>query len=158
MWILDVIVLFIMLLGVCLSFIPGMPSTSLIFICASIHQYYLDAPDWYIIAVLGILAGIAFWYDYAATMQEVKKRKASKKSMIGAVLGAIVGTFMLPIIGTLIGTFLGAVVGEIFSRLNPSHLFNVGFGAMAGATKGMFITIRCAIAMFFVYFVYLVFV
>lgn len=87
------------------------------------------------LAVLGVLAVLAYVADFAAGSLGASRYGASRRAAIGAALGAVVGIFLGPI-GILLGPFAGAVLGELLADKGLREAGRAGFGATLGMLVG----------------------
>src|SRR5690606_12523169 len=67
------------------------------------------------LAVLGVLAVLAYVADFVAGSLGASRYGASRRAVVGAAIGAVVGIFFGPI-GLLLGPFAGAMLGELSAR------------------------------------------
>ncbi len=67
------------------------------------------------LAVIAVLAVLAWATDYVAALLGAKKVGASRWALIGAALGTVIGVFM-GLVGVLFMPFVGAVAGELYAR------------------------------------------
>lgn len=87
------------------------------------------------LAVLGVLAVLAYIADFAASSFGASRYGASRRAVVGAAIGAVVGLFFGPI-GILLGPFAGAVLGELLAQKSLRDAGRAGFGATLGMIIG----------------------
>jgi uncharacterized protein YqgC (DUF456 family) len=67
------------------------------------------------LAVIGVLAVIAWVLDYVAGLLGAKKAGASRWALLGAAVGTVLGIFM-GLVGVLFMPLVGAAVGEYWAQ------------------------------------------
>jgi uncharacterized protein YqgC (DUF456 family) len=87
------------------------------------------------IAVLTILAILAYGIDFIAGALGAKHFGAGRQAVIGAAAGAVIGIFF-GIIGIIVGPFIGAVVGELSVHNNLRAAGRAGVGTWLGMLIG----------------------
>jgi uncharacterized protein YqgC (DUF456 family) len=83
------------------------------------------------LAVLGVLALMAWAIDFFASYATAKRAGASKYALWGILIGAVIGVFA-GVAGLLIGPVLGAIVGELLAHRDPQRATTVGLAAGLG--------------------------
>lgn len=83
------------------------------------------------LAVIGVLAILAFVADFVASLLGARRVGASPQALAGATVGALVGLF-LGIPGMIIGPFIGAVGGELLAHGRLAQASKVGLGTWVG--------------------------
>ena len=133
-WIATVLLIVV---GVAGTVLPALPGTILV-LAGIILGAWLDdftRVKWWIVAIISVLAVVAWAADYFATILGAKKVGASKWALIGAALGTIVGIFM-GLIGVLFMPFVGAVIGELIAQKNAKQAAKVGLATWLGLLIG----------------------
>ncbi len=104
------------------------------------------------LVLLGVIAGVTYLVDFAASAWGAKKYGASRRAVVGAVMGAVIGIFFgLP--GILFGPFFGAVVGQLAEEGNLEKASRVGFGTWIGLLVATAIKLAAAFTMIGVFLV-----
>ena len=133
-WIVAVILIVV---GVAGTVLPALPGTILVLagivLGAWLDDFRRVAP--WVVAIISVLAVIAWATDYFATILGAKKVGASKWALIGAALGTIVGIFM-GLIGVLFMPFVGAVIGELIAQKTAKQAAIVGLATWLGLLVG----------------------
>lgn len=143
-----VLTLFVMLVGLVGTLVPGIPGTPVIFAAAVGHRLWFGdrGPALWVILTLGILMAVSLAVDFWATTVGAKKLGASHRGMIGAVLGGMVGIFFPPV-GLVLGPFLGAMLFEALGGRDWREAGRAGVGAALGFLAGTVGRIACGVAM-----------
>ena len=131
-----VAVVLLMVVGVAGTVLPALPGTILV-LAGIVLGAWLDdftrVKPW-VVAIVNVLALIAWATDYLATILGAKKAGASKWALIGAALGTTTGIFM-GLIGVLF-PFVGAALGEFIAQRNTRQAAKVGFATWLGLLVG----------------------
>lgn len=131
--------------GLLLPALPGPPLVFLGLVAAAWAEDFRYVGFW-MLAVLAVLALVAYFVDFAATAFGAKRFGATPRAALGAALGTLVGLFFgLP--GILLGPFAGAVLGELSSMRPIGEAGRAGFGATLGIALGAAIKIALAFVM-----------
>lgn len=102
------------------------------------------------VAVIAVLATIAWGLDFAAGLLGARHFGASRSALVGAGLGAVVGLFFgLP--GFLLGPFAGAALGELIARRDLLQAGRAGFGAWLGLLFGSVAKLALCLSMLLVF-------
>lgn len=123
--------------GVAGTVLPALPGT--LFVLAGIVLgAWLDdfnrVKPW-VVAIIAVLAVVAWVSDYVATVMGAKKAGASTLALVGAALGTVVGIFM-GLIGVLFMPFVGAVIGELIAQKDAKRAARVGLATWLGLLVG----------------------
>ena len=123
--------------GIAGTVLPALPGT--LFVLAGILLgAWLDdfnrVKPW-VLAIIAVLAVIAWVSDYVATVMGAKKAGASTLALVGAALGTVVGIFM-GLIGVLFMPFVGAVIGELIAQRDAKRAARVGLATWLGLLVG----------------------
>lgn len=88
------------------------------------------------VAIVAILAVMAWILDYAAGMLGAQKAGASRQALVGAAIGTVVGLFM-GFVGVLFMPLVGAAAGEYLARRDQQHALRVGVATWLGILAGL---------------------
>ena len=88
------------------------------------------------LAILGVLAVLAFLFDFVAGALGARRYGASRWGILGATVGAIVGLFLGPF-GLILGCVIGAVAGELLRGADLGGGVRSGLGALVGLLAGL---------------------
>jgi uncharacterized protein YqgC (DUF456 family) len=123
------------IVGLVLPVLPGTPLLLAGLVLAAWAENFAYV-GWGWLALLGAIAFLGYFIDFAAGAFGAKRFGASRAGIIGAALGAFGGLFFgLP--GVLLGPFLGAVAGEVLvARKQPEAAGRAGVGAVLGLAFG----------------------
>lgn len=134
-----------MLLGIVGAVVPGLPGVPLIFLSALVYAYlngFVEVGGW-IIALLGLFAGLALAADYVATSYGARRFGASWAGTLGGAIGGLVGTVagMLffgvgAFFGLILGTIGGVFLGEYLRRRNQTSPASEGEVVEEGSYRG----------------------
>lgn len=145
LWILAVLLVLAGLAGIVFPALPGPVLVFAgLFVAAWIDGF--AKVGWFPITVLGVLTGLTFLADLAATGRGAKKAGASRQAVIGAAIGTLVGIFF-GIIGVFIGPFIGAAGGELLAKRDLVGAGKVGYGTLVGLVLGAVMKIALALGM-----------
>lgn len=146
----DVILIFLVFVGVVGAFVPAMPGTGFVFLGALIHGLMTDFEPLTVkvLLLLGVMALAAWAGQYVITALGSKKFGSTKYGVVGAFVGLMAG-LLLPIPGgVFLGSFLGAFLGEIiFAMKDMQEALKAGFGALVGLLFSLFFEFFVALAM-----------
>jgi uncharacterized protein len=134
-WILSAL---LMLAGLAGTVLPALPGTALV-LGGIVLGAWIDGftrVGVAVIAIVSILAAIAWMLDYAAGMLGARKAGASRQALIGAAIGTVVGLFA-GFIGVLFLPLVGAAIGEYLARKDEVHAVKVGVATWLGIMAGM---------------------
>ena len=95
--------------------------------------------DWVVLAVLGVLAALAWASDLLMTTMVSRKVGVSWKAIGGAVACGLAGGVLLseiPVIGTLFGAIIGAVAGMWFIEYLDKRNARAAFAAVRAYVGG----------------------
>jgi hypothetical protein len=145
LWILAAGFIVTGLAGLVLPVVPGAPLIFLGLVAAAWAEQFVYVGGW-TLAVLGFLAALAYFVDFAAGAFGARHFGASPRAMVGAALGTLAGLFF-GLFGVIIGPFAGAVVGELTERPDLRVAGKAGLGATLGLLFGVAAKIALAFAM-----------
>ena len=82
--------------GIVGTVLPALPGTILVLAGIVLAAWIDDFTriKWWVVAIVSVLALLAWATDYVATIMGAKKAGASKLAIVGAALGTIAGIFM----------------------------------------------------------------
>lgn len=136
-WLWFALAALLVLLGIVGLLVPALPGTPLLLaglVLAAWAEGFAYV-GWGWLALLGAIAFLGYFIDFAAGAFGAKRFGASKAGMTGALVGGLLGLFFgLP--GVLLGPFVGAVAGELLARRGTQAAGRAGFGAALGLALG----------------------
>ncbi|MES2784606.1 MAG: DUF456 family protein [Pseudomonadota bacterium] len=118
--------------------LPALPGTLFIFAGILLGAWIDDFTrvGWAPLALIALLALLAWVMDYVAAMLGAKRAGASRLAIAGAVAGTVVGIFM-GLVGVLFMPLVGAALGEFIARRQHGQALRVGFATWLGLLAGM---------------------
>lgn len=133
-WIATILLIVVGLAG---TILPALPGTILVLSGIVLGAWLNDFTrvKWWVVAIIAVLAVVAWVTDYLATVMGAKKAGASTLAIVGAALGTIAGIFM-GLIGVLFMPFVGAVIGELIAQKNAKQAVKVGLATWLGLLIG----------------------
>lgn len=123
--------------GLAGTVIPSLPGVPLVFVGLFLAAWAsgFDPVGPMTLAVLGLLAAVAWLLDFLAAALGAKRLGASQRAFWGATFGAMAGMFFgLP--GIVLGPFVGAVVAELSAGRKLDEAGRAGYGAWIGVVLG----------------------
>lgn len=145
LWVLAVVLIVVGVAGVVL---PALPGVMLVFagilLAAWIDGFTLISV--WTVAVLGVLAAIAFVIDYVASTVAARRAGASKEGLIGAALGTVLGIFT-GFIGLIFMPLLGAAIGEFVARRDALRAGQIGVATWLGLLVATVLKLAIAFTM-----------
>ena len=123
----------LVVIGLAGTVLPVIPGTLLVFggLFLAAWAEGFQRVGWVGLAIIGVLALLAWGADLLGTVLGAKRVGASPLALAGAAIGAVVGIF-LGIPGILLGPFIGAVAGEYLARGRLRQAGKVGVGTWIG--------------------------
>jgi hypothetical protein len=118
--------------------LPALPGTLLVF-AGIVLGAWIDnftRVGWIALAVIGVLAILAWAMDYVAAMLGAQRAGASRQAIVGAALGTVAGIFM-GLVGVLFMPLVGAAAGEYLARRHHGQALRVGIATWLGLLAGM---------------------
>jgi hypothetical protein len=103
-----------------------------------------------VVAIVSVLAVIAWLLDYAAGMLGASRAGASRQALVGAALGTVAGLF-LGFIGVLFMPLMGAAIGQFVADRDRRRAVKVGLATWLGMMAGMVAKVVIAFMMVGVY-------
>ena len=98
------------------------------------------------LAVVTVLAVLAWGLDYVAGLMGAKKAGASKLALLGAAAGTVVGLFM-GLVGVLFMPLAGAAAGEYLAQKDQARAVKVGIATWVGIMVGLIAKVVLAFIM-----------
>ena len=117
----------LLLLGLAGSVIPVLPGPFLIWLGALLWAWgdKFERVGWPTLAILLLLAVLAWASDLFLNLVIGRRAGASWKSILGAIVGGILGGLLLsglfPFLGTILGALAGAVAGAYLVELRDKR-------------------------------------
>jgi uncharacterized protein YqgC (DUF456 family) len=144
--------------GIAGTVLPALPGT--LFVLAGIVlAAWIDdftRVGWLPLAVVAVLAVLAWVLDYVAGLLGARKAGASRQAIVGAAVGTVVGLFM-GFLGVLFMPLVGAAVGEYLARRDERKSLHVGLATWLGIMAGMVAKVVIAFMMIGVFVAALLF-
>lgn len=154
LWVLSAALIALGLLGTVLPMLPG---TLLVWggivLGAWIDDFSRVSAT--TVAVISVLAVLAWVLDYVAGLLGAQKAGASKQALIGAAVGTVLGLFM-GLVGVIFMPLVGAAVGEYLARKDEARAMKVGLATWIGMMLGLIAKVVIAFVMVGVFVVALV--
>lgn len=150
-WILSTALIVVGLAGIIL---PALPGTAFVLAGIVLGAWIDDFTrvGWFTVAVVAVLAVIAWAMDYVAAVMGAKRVGASKQALVGAAIGTVAGIFM-GIVGVLVFPLVGAAIGEFLARRDHGRAVHVGVATWLGLMAGMLAKFVLAFVMIGIYVV-----
>lgn len=98
------------------------------------------------LALITVLAVLAWGLDYVAGLMGAKKVGASRQALLGAAVGTVLGLFM-GLVGVLFMPLLGAAAGEYLAQKNQARAVKVGAATWLGIMIGLIAKVVLAFVM-----------
>jgi hypothetical protein len=138
----------LILLGLAGTVLPVLPGTVLVWggilLGAWIDDFTrVGVPT---VAVVSVLAVLAWGLDYVAGLMGAKKVGASKPAFLGAAVGTVLGLFM-GLVGVLFMPLIGAAAGEYLARKDQARAIKVGVATWVGIMVGLIAKVVLAFIM-----------
>jgi uncharacterized protein len=144
----------LIVLGVAGTVLPALPGT--LFVLAGIVLgAWIDGftrVGWGSVAVVAVLAVIAWVLDYVAGLMGAKKAGASKLALLGAAIGTVAGLVM-GLVGVFFMPLVGAAIGEYLAQKDHARAVKVGLSTWVGIMLGMIAKVVIAFMMIGVFVV-----
>ena len=135
LWLLSAALILAGFAGIVLPALPG----TLFVLAGIVLGAWIDnftRVGWFALAVIAILAVLAWAMDYVAATLGAKRAGASRQALIGAALGTVAGIFM-GLVGVLFMPLVGAAAGEYLARRQHGQAVRVGIATWLGLLAGM---------------------
>jgi uncharacterized protein YqgC (DUF456 family) len=135
LWVLCVV---LMVLGLAGTVLPVLPGTLLVWAGIVLGAWIDDFAriSMTTLAVITVLAVLAWALDYAAGWMGAQRAGASKQALIGAAVGTVLGLFM-GFVGVLFMPLVGAALGEYLARKDHGRAAKVGVATWVGIVVGL---------------------
>jgi uncharacterized protein YqgC (DUF456 family) len=135
LWLLSVALI---LVGVAGTVLPALPGTVLVLAGIVLGAWIDDFTrvGWGVLAIVGVLAVIAWVLEYVAGLLGAQKAGASRQAIIGAAVGTVAGLLM-GLVGVLFMPLVGAAIGEWLARRDHAQAMRVGVATWLGIMAGM---------------------
>jgi uncharacterized protein YqgC (DUF456 family) len=145
MWVLSIALIVLGLAGTVLPLLPG---TLLVWGGIVVGAWIDDFARVGItsVAVVSVLAVLAWALDYVAGLMGAQKAGASKQALLGAAAGTVVGLFM-GLVGVLFMPLVGAAIGEYVAQKDQSRAVRVGVATWVGIMVGLIAKVVLAFVM-----------
>jgi uncharacterized protein YqgC (DUF456 family) len=146
----------LILLGLVGAVLPLVPGPLLIWLGAFVWAWGdgFVRVNWVVLAVLGVLAALAWASDILLTTAMSRRSGVSWKAIGGAMMGGLVGGLLLveiPIIGVLFGALVGAMLGmlvvEWFDKRNLHRALRATWSYLVNSLAASALEIVIAVAM-----------
>ena len=144
----------LILLGLAGIVLPVLPGTVLVLAGIVLGAWIDDFArvGWFAIAIVTVLAVLAWALDYIAALLGAKRAGASRQAVIGAALGTVAGIFM-GLVGVFFMPLVGAAIGEFIARKDHQRAVKVGVATWVGLMAGMLAKVVLAFMMVGIYWV-----
>jgi len=155
LWVISVALIGVGLAG---TVLPVLPGTALV-LAGIVLAAWIDGfarVGGGTIAVVTVLAVIAWVLDFVAGLLGAKKAGASTHAIVGAAIGTVVGLLM-GIVGVLFMPLVGAAAGEYLARRDQQRAVKVGVATWFGIMLGMVAKVVIAFMMIGIFIVALLF-
>jgi uncharacterized protein len=135
LWVLCVV---LMVLGLAGTVLPVLPGTLLVWAAIALGAWIDDFAriSTTTLAVITVLAVLAWALDYAAGWMGAQRAGASKQALVGAAVGTVLGLFM-GFVGVLFMPLVGAALGEYLARKDHGRAAKVGVATWVGIVVGL---------------------
>lgn len=155
LWVLAVLLILVGLAG---TVLPALPGTALVLGGIVLAAWIDDFTriGHVTLAVVALLAVIAWVLDYVAGLLGARKAGASRQAILGAALGTVAGLFM-GLVGVLFMPLVGAAIGEYLARRDERQALHVGVATWLGIMAGMVAKVVMAFMMVGIFVAALVF-
>lgn len=146
----------LILVGLAGVILPLVPGPLLIWLGALVWAWGdgFVRVNWVVLAILGVLAALAWASDLLLTTALSRRTGVSWKAIGGALAGGILGGLLLtsiPIIGTIFGALLGAMLGmlvvEWFDKRDLRRALRATWGYLVSSLAASVLEILIAIVM-----------
>ena len=147
----------LIVVGLAGTVLPALPGTAFVLAGAVLGAWIDDftrvGPG--TLAVITVLAVLAWVLDYIASLLGARKAGASRQALIGAALGTVAG-LLLGLVGVLFLPLVGAALGEYLARRDHGQAMKVGVATWIGLLVGMLAKVVIAFMMVGIFIVALV--
>jgi uncharacterized protein YqgC (DUF456 family) len=154
LWILSAALIAV---GVAGTVLPALPGTAFV-LAGILLGAWIDGfarVGWGVLAVVIVLAVLAWVLDYVAGLLGARQAGASRQAIVGAALGTVAGLF-LGIVGVLFMPLVGAAIGEFLARRDHGRAVRVGVATWLGIMAGLVSKVVIAFIMIGIFVVALI--
>ncbi|MDB6138231.1 MAG: hypothetical protein JWO94_1303 [Verrucomicrobiaceae bacterium] len=144
----------LMAVGLAGAVLPLVPGPLLIFIAALLHVLLRPQTGvtWWCVALLGLLALVAYGLDFASGAMGTKWFGGSRWGIAGVLIGGVAGLFF-PFPGLIVGPLIGGFVFEmLFAKKNMGMAVKSTWGALVGTGMGLVLRVMVSLAMVAAFF------
>lgn len=134
-WVLSVLLIVVGIAGTVLPALPG-PAFVLAGVLLAAWIEGFTRVGVVTVAMVSVLAVLAWILDYAAAMLGAKRAGASRQALAGAAIGTVAGLFF-GFVGVLVFPLVGAAIGEFLARRDHQHAIKVGLATWLGILAGL---------------------
>lgn len=138
----------LIVLGLAGIVLPALPGTILI-LAGIVLGAWLDdfnRVGWVSVALVTVLAVVAWLLDYAAGLMGAQRAGASRQAMVGAAVGTVAGLLM-GLVGVLFMPLVGAAIGQYWAEKDHNRALKVGISTWLGIMAGMLAKVVIAFMM-----------
>lgn len=135
-------------LGLVGTVLPALPGTVLV-LAGIVLGAWIDGftvVGGWTVALVALLAVLAWTLDYAAALLGARKVGASRQALVGAAVGTVVGLLM-GLVGVLVMPLVGAALGEYLARRDERRAVQVGLATGLGLVIGLVAKVVIAFTM-----------
>jgi uncharacterized protein len=138
----------LILVGVAGTVLPALPGTALVLAGIVLGAWIDDFSRVGVgsLLIIGVLALMAWGFDYVAGLLGARRAGASRQALWGAAIGTVVGIFM-GLVGVLFMPLVGAAVGEYLARRDQGQALRVGVATWLGIMAGLLAKVVIAFMM-----------
>jgi uncharacterized protein len=138
----------LIVIGVAGTVLPALPGTALVLAGIVLGAWIDDFTRVGVgsLLIIGVLALMAWGFDYVAGLLGARRAGASRQAMWGAAIGTVVGLFM-GLVGVLFMPLVGAAVGEYLARRDQGQALRVGVSTWLGIMAGLLAKVVIAFMM-----------
>lgn len=146
----------LVMIGLIGSVLPLVPGPILIWLGALVWAWGdgFERVSWIVLAILGVLAALAWASDLFLTTAMSRRTGVSWKAIGGAIIGGFVGGLLLveiPVVGALFGALIGAMFGmlvvEWFDKRNLRLALRATWGYLVSSLVASTLEIVIAVLM-----------
>ena len=145
LWVAAVLLIVV---GVAGTVLPALPGTALVLAGIVLGAWIDDFTrvGTGSLLIIGVLALMAWGFDYVAGLLGARRAGASRQALWGAAIGTVVGLFM-GLVGVLFMPLVGAAVGEYLARRDQGQALRVGVATWLGIMAGLLAKVVIAFMM-----------
>ena len=138
---LDLVLLFVAVLGGLVMIPLGLPGIWLMIVAGVAHRLLVVPAtiSWLTLGVLAVLAAAAEWLEFGISGRYTSKYGGSRRASWGAIVGGLIGAFVgipIPVVGSVVGAFAGAFAGALVAEYslerNHARATRAATGALIG--------------------------